>query len=226
MKTSKIFALLLSALLFISLAACVKSIPSKQASPTKTGQPGATKPGPTGVMEQIYQFATQTAMAGKSEAPGTPAVAGTPGEPIASAPAAPQTNPPPQPTTPPTPKPTVMIPTPTPGLPKTYTIQRGEFPYCIARRFNIDPAALLKINGMGGGSFYYEGMILKIPQDAKPFPGNRTLHAHPTTYTVKSGDSIYSIACYFGDVDPYAIALANGLKEPYKLGAGDIINIP
>ena len=30
--------------------------------------------------------------------------------------------------------------TPTPGRPATYVIQDGEFPYCIARRFNVDLA--------------------------------------------------------------------------------------
>ena len=41
------------------------------------------------------------------------------------------------------------IPTVTPGLPTTYKLQKGEFVYCIARRFNVNPAALLSLNGLG-----------------------------------------------------------------------------
>jgi LysM repeat protein len=52
------------------------------------------------------------------------------------------------------------------------------------------------------------------------------LKAHPADYTVKAGDTIYSIACDFGDVDPMAIAAANNLQAPYTLKVGDVIRIP
>ena len=55
---------------------------------------------------------------------------------------------------------------------------------------------------------------MRIPQNGSGFPGDRTLRAHPTTYTVQSGDTIYSIACLFGDVDPEAIAFVNNLTKP------------
>src|SRR5690606_3962464 len=36
-----------------------------------------------------------------------------------------------------------------PGVrPSTYTLQKGEFPYCIARRFNVDPTQLLSMSGL------------------------------------------------------------------------------
>jgi LysM repeat protein len=43
---------------------------------------------------------------------------------------------------------------------------------------------------------------------------------------VSSGETIYSIACYYGDVSPEAIIALNGLEEPYKLTAGQKLNIP
>jgi LysM repeat protein len=70
-------------------------------------------------------------------------------------------------------------------------------------------------------------MTLQIPQTGNPFPGNRSLRAHPTTYIVASGDTIYSIACLFGDVDPEAIAYVNNITSPNKqLTPGQTINIP
>jgi len=69
-------------------------------------------------------------------------------------------------------------------------------------------------------------MVLKIPQTGHPFPGSRVLRSHPTTYSVQTGDTVYSIACLFGDVSPDAIAAANGLAEPFKIASGQVINIP
>src|SRR4030067_475997 len=45
-------------------------------------------------------------------------------------------------------------------------------------------------------------------------------------YGVKAGDSIYSIACTYGDVDPNAIILANSLTSPYTLTPGATIRVP
>lgn len=118
-----------------------------------------------------------------------------------------------------------VISTATPGLPTTYTLQEGEFLYCIARRFNIDPNDLLSANNLTG--LVPPGTTLTIPSDSTwPTDFPRSLISHPTTYTVGSGDSIYSIACEFGDVDPNEIIAANNLAEPYTLTFGQTINIP
>ena len=119
----------------------------------------------------------------------------------------------------------VVVPTATPGLPTTYTVQDGEFPYCLARRFNINPNDLLSINNISG--LVAPGTVLTIPTDSTwPVEFERALIAHPTTYNVLSGDTIYKIACLFGDVDPNDIIYANNLVEPYTLTAGQVINIP
>jgi LysM repeat protein len=118
------------------------------------------------------------------------------------------------------------LPTPTPGKPSSWTLQTGEFPYCIARRFNVNPSELLRLNGLSTDSLVFAGMTLKIPQTGDTFPGSRSLKSRPTNYTVAAGDNIYSIACQFGDADPYAIAAANGLTSPYRLNAGQSLYIP
>jgi LysM repeat protein len=122
----------------------------------------------------------------------------------------------------------VVVPSATPGRPTTYTIQKDEFPFCIARRFNVSPSDLLSLNGLTSSSKISTGTTLKIPTSGS-WPssfGDRSLKSHPTTYTVKSGDTINKVACAFGDVDPSSIAIANGLSSPYTLSAGATIKIP
>lgn len=116
-----------------------------------------------------------------------------------------------------------------PGVrPASYTLQSGEFPYCIARRFNVDPDDLLALSGLSSSqaNSLSSGTVLKIPQSGS-FPGDRALAAHPTTYTVVSSDeTIYGVACKFGDVDPAAIATANGISASASLTAGQQLQIP
>lgn len=120
-----------------------------------------------------------------------------------------------------------FTPLPQGARPGTYILQPGEFPYCIARRFNVDPDQLLSLSGLSDGVIYSAGTVLKIPQSGS-FPGARALRAHPTTYTVTSADeNIYSIACLFGDVTPEAIAQQNGLAvSAVTLPVGKQLNIP
>jgi LysM repeat protein len=127
-----------------------------------------------------------------------------------------------------------VVPAPTQGVvtlptltvPATYTVQKGEWIYCLARRFNVNPQELISLNGITNPDKLADGKVLKIPQTGHTYPGTRAWHAHPTTYTVKAGDTIYTIACYYGDVYPESIAAANGLTAPYKLTTGATLQIP
>ncbi len=140
------------------------------------------------------------------------------------------------PTLPPvsTPEPILGVSTPFPVTampgtrPATYVLQRGEFPYCIARRFDVNPDDLLNLNKITHAQAYslQPGWVLQIPQSGS-FPGERALRPHPTTYTVVSPDeTLYSIACLFGDVDPLQIAQVNGLSPETPLTVGQVLNIP
>jgi LysM repeat protein len=243
MKKKHFLLVFLIGLFAIGLTAC-RLPASSPPEPTPTVEEGGFPiPGAgTETMGLFEMIATQTAMALAGEpAPGVtpepPAVEAPPAEPVGEEPAQPPVQEPateqpaaeqpavePQPE-PPT-QPTFVLPEPTPGLPETYTIQKGEFPYCIARRFNINPADLLNANGLGVNTQIQPGYVLRIPQSAGSWPGSRALQAHPTNYTVRSGDTIFSIACQFGDVDPYMIALANDLSSPYTISAGQTLYIP
>jgi len=110
--------------------------------------------------------------------------------------------------------------------PSTYTLQKGEFPYCIARRFDVNPEELLSLNGITRGDIYYPNLTLKIPQTGNSFPPPRARQAHPTTYTATAGQTVYGVACVFGDVDPAAIAAANNISVSSSLTAGQQLSIP
>jgi len=114
----------------------------------------------------------------------------------------------------------------TPGpRPTSYALRPGEFPYCIARRFNVNPKELLALNGLYSGMIYVPGQVLTIPQTGNPFPAPRWLQLHPVTYTVMEQITVYKLACRFGDVDPDVIMQVNGLTSPI-LSLGQTIQIP
>jgi ABC-type dipeptide/oligopeptide/nickel transport system permease subunit/LysM repeat protein len=120
-----------------------------------------------------------------------------------------------------------LTPFPTDAQPETYMLQKGEYPYCIARRLNVDPTELLVLNQMQNRQTFFSGMVLQIPQSGTPFPGERMQKAHPTTHTVSSSnETMYTIACEFGDVQPLAIAQANNLPVDSALYIGQQLNIP
>lgn len=121
--------------------------------------------------------------------------------------------------------PTFFSPTP-PARPLYYTLQAGEYPWCIARRFDVDPRELLRVNNLGSGMIYSTGLTLTIPQLADHFPPPRYLNPHPATFIVpRSNMTINAVACHFGDVDPLAIMQANGLIS-FILNMGQTLQIP
>lgn len=252
----KIF-LVLFILLAVALSACTRtasSSPSASATP-RTNFP---TPAATSGMNAIEIAGTQTAVAtsglpmptsdGTVTAAGTPEgavetpvdgviptftpLAGVNTTPVAEEATA---TPLPSPTIDPgQASPTVAVNTPVVATalpaakPSSYVLHAGEFPYCLARRFNVNPDELLSMNNLSSGqsTSLKPGTTLSIPQTGNTFPGARALAAHPTQYTVLSGDTIYSIACHFGDVDPAAIATANSLGSDYSLTVGATIQIP
>ena len=125
---------------------------------------------------------------------------------------------------------TVVAPPVPGGVPATYTLQQGEFPYCIARRFNLDPDELLRLNNLRDWESQYlsPGLTLQLPQDGNPWPGARALNPHPDTYTVSGNNdtTIYGVACHYGDIDPAAIAQANNLPLDTNLTIGQQLTIP
>lgn len=87
--------------------------------------------------------------------------------------------------------PTGNQPTPVPSY-KNYYVTKGDNLYAIAREYNTTVQELMKINNLTSNLLSL-GQVLKVPTTA-------TSPSTPTenTYTVKSGDTLYSIARKFG----------------------------
>jgi LysM repeat protein len=227
------FAVVAVVLLALFLSGCTWSMsaaPQSAATPT-VGSDFAT-PLPAASldpMDALQDQATQTALAQSGTVmPGEETAQATEVTPDANATT--ETPSADAPTNTPTPGPS---PTPEPGgnVPATYTLRKGEFPYCLARRYNLNPNELLALNGLSDAEAraLSVGLVIKLPQTGNPFPGERALTPHPsgTVYTVKSSDeTIYSIACYYGDVRPQQIINLNNLNEPYTLTVGQQLQIP
>jgi LysM repeat protein len=217
---NKKYSLILFVVLALMLGACTRAASTPQAA-AATPPLNLPKPAATSGMNIIETAGTQTAIATAGLPIPTASGNGT------QAPDAAQPTNTPDPnaasTALPTPTPVVNTPVPQPtvqtGKPASYTLHEGEFPYCIARRFNVNPDEMLALNGLpSDGQTYYAGLTLRIPQSGGAFPGARALRAHPAPYVVQSGDTVYSIACLFGDVDPVNI--------PGGLSTGATIQIP
>jgi LysM repeat protein len=239
-KTSVILFSLL-ALTAIIISACERPFPTSVPLETaEGGDPGFfVSPVPTDPMESIASFATQTAQAETAVAALT---AGTPPEDAQETETIPADTTDPsatpeisdEPSVTPTlgdsvtPSATQPAPTVITNRPGSYTLQKGEFPYCIARRFNVDPAELLSLNGLTNGEIYYPNLTLTIPQSGKPFPGTRALKTRPDTYTVADASlTVPGVACAYGDVDPAAIVNANsGVSLTSPLTVGQQLTIP
>jgi hypothetical protein len=107
-----------------------------------------------------------------------------------------------------------------------YYLKQDEFPFCIARRFAVDPDDMV----YNKSSIYYEGFPINMPQNSSwpASAGPIDLRAHPDTYIVtgNADTTVYGVACKYGHVDPKAIAQLNGISDSAALSIGQQIKIP
>ena len=240
MKHNKNKLVMIILISVIAISACTQSYSqSPAATPTLIPPDLFVSPFPSveNPMAMIEEFAKGTATAaaltsavggGITGTPGTPQVTVIVTTPVVTGTPSTPTNANVVPTTP------VVVgssltPLPPGVRPATYTLQKDEFPFCIARRFNVDPANLLSASGLTSPDVYYQGLQLTIPQSGSwPDPSTRALRNHPDTYTVtgNSDNSVYGVACKYGDVDPAAIAQNNGISVSAALTIGQQLKIP
>lgn len=113
----------------------------------------------------------------------------------------------------------------------TYTLQEGEDLVCLGRRFDVSVSSLLSQNQLSSPEEAKAGDTIVLPRNPSPWAmadgyGGRILQRHPTVYTVKSGDNLFSIACSFGNVRPEDIGAKNQLLLKQPLTPGTQIAIP
>ncbi|MCU1551425.1 MAG: LysM peptidoglycan-binding protein [Glaciihabitans sp.] len=116
-----------------------------------------------------------------------------------------------------------------------YVIRKGDTIGGIAKKFSVTTKALLNANGLKASSIIYAGRTLIIPRPASsttPVVTTPVVAApvvtpstSASTYTIKTGDTITSIAKKFG-VTVQAILDANHLTSSSIIYAGRSITIP
>lgn len=115
----------------------------------------------------------------------------------------------------------LWIPVPGGGQSTIYIVQRGDTLYSIARRFGTTYQHIAAANNLPNPRLIYVGQRLVIPTSSLPGP----TPPGQTIYTVRRGDTLWSIALRYGTT-PWAIAAVNGLRSPNLIYPGQRLIIP
>lgn len=108
----------------------------------------------------------------------------------------------------------------TPPAPSAkYTVKAGDTLYSIARTYKVTVSALAKANNITNYNLISVGQVLKIPGKSTPPP------ATTVKYTVKSGDTLYSIARTY-KTTVSKIAAANKISDVNSIRVGQVLIIP
>ncbi|WBU38751.1 LysM peptidoglycan-binding domain-containing protein [Homoserinibacter sp. YIM 151385] len=113
----------------------------------------------------------------------------------------------------------------------SYTIRSGDTVSRIAARFGTTTKAVLDANGLKATSIIYPGQRIRIPASGGATAttgatgGSGSTGTSATSYTIRSGDTVTSIAKRFG-VRVEALLAANGLKSSSIIYAGRTLRIP
>ncbi|MEZ5892123.1 MAG: M23 family metallopeptidase [Parvularculaceae bacterium] len=107
-------------------------------------------------------------------------------------------------------------------------VQRGDTVYALARKFNVTPASIIDANNLKAPYALSVGQIVKLPDGATALVADaptRRVVAQDRLYTVRAGDTLYSISRATG-AQVTTIADANNLRAPYSLDIGRQLVIP
>lgn len=115
----------------------------------------------------------------------------------------------------------IRVPSPEEETPSatTYTVKSGDSLYSIANRFNTTVDNLKRLNNLTSNTLQI-GQVLKIKETTEPPEEVETTN----TYTVKSGDSLYSIARQFNTTVDILKQLNN--LSSNLLSIGQVLQLP
>ena len=110
----------------------------------------------------------------------------------------------------------------------SYVVEAGDTLSTIAWRYGLTVPTLLEANGLASAHLLYPGQQLKLPgvQEAPPpseaEPGEAA--SPPETYTVRAGDTLFSIARKF-DTDVSTLSALNGISNPAHIYVGQELRL-
>jgi peptidoglycan/xylan/chitin deacetylase (PgdA/CDA1 family) len=103
----------------------------------------------------------------------------------------------------------------------TYTVRAGDTLSSIAARHGTTVSALAAANNIANPNLIRVGQVLRIPS-AVPPPAPAPIAG---TYTVRAGDTLFSIAARHGTTVS-ALAAANNIANPNLIRVGQVLVIP
>jgi murein DD-endopeptidase MepM/ murein hydrolase activator NlpD len=106
-----------------------------------------------------------------------------------------------------------------------YTVQPGDTLVLIALRFNVSLAEVVLANDLFTPNFLFPGQQLVLPGVVAPPSGEAFPLVSDRVHTVQSGDTLFSIAGFYGVSTGELIGL-NQLINPDMLQIGQLLHLP
>ncbi|RNF39478.1 polysaccharide deacetylase family protein [Planococcus salinus] len=115
----------------------------------------------------------------------------------------------------------LKLPSAPPSTGTKYTVKSGDTLYSIAKRHGVTVSVLAAANNITNPNLIRVGQILTIPgKPSTPVPPPATT----VKYTVKAGDTLYSISKHHGTTVA-KIAAANNISNPSLIRVGQVLMI-
>ena len=100
-----------------------------------------------------------------------------------------------------------------------YIVKQGDTLCDMAKKYNTTSNMIARYNGLIDTDILEMDKIIRIPVSTIPYMGTSM------EYTIQSGDTLAKIAEQYGTTVE-ALAKLNGIADPDKIWAGDVIKIP